>query len=372
MERKVVVIGGAGGSGGGAVAVSEAPRVDRRITVTHAGGAGGRDVALAETSEPKVIEIRRVIHGEDGAADGKEVGWLGVGSEEASEALAAQLNLKGGQGLVVTYVGPDSPAAKAGLQKNDVMLEFDGQMLVLPAQLRKLVQSRAEGDEVSLTILRSGAKQQMKATLGKTKAGVAHLGEGATWTGELQDLGRHFRELRVGDQMGEGMKHLRESLARSGVDKDSIRIEVRKGIEEARRAVGEALRGATNQSRTRIIMADRMLKDLKEKGITIDNNASVTVQSTGREVRTLVKTDDGGTMVLVADPRKRLTAHDKSGKLVFDGEVETKEQLEKVPAAIRDRVKEMLEELEKVKVPAAEAEGQREESAITDEAEKNS
>ena len=372
VEQKVVVVGGAGGGGGSAVAVAEAPGVEKKIIITHTGGAGEGGLTVAESGEPRVIEIRRVIRGEDGGAEGKEVAWLGVGTDEAGEALAAQLNLKGGQGLVITYVGPDSPAAKAGLQKNDVLLEFDGQMLVLPAQLRKLVQSRAEGDEVELTILRGGQKQQLKATLGKTKAGMALLGEGTGEPGDLQDLGRHFRELRLGGQMGDAMKLLRESLARSGVDKDSIRIEVRKGIEEARKAVEEALRGATNRTRAHIITADRVLKDLKEKGITIDNNASVTVQSTGREVRTLVKTDEAGTMVLVADPRKRLTAHDKAGKLVFDGEVETKEQMEKVPASIRDRVKEMFEELEKAKGPAVEDEEKSEESAVTDGDERNS
>jgi S1-C subfamily serine protease len=36
-------------------------------------------------------------------------------------------------------VAPDSPAAKAGLEKNDVLAELEGQLLVVPAQLRKLV-----------------------------------------------------------------------------------------------------------------------------------------------------------------------------------------------------------------------------------------
>jgi membrane-associated protease RseP (regulator of RpoE activity) len=369
VERKVTVIGGAGG---GAVAIAGTPdgaKVEQRVTVVGSGGvggAGGGAIAVAGVGgEPRVIEIRRVVGTEDGAGEGKEVAWLGVGTEEAPEALSAQLKLKGGQGLVVTYVGPDSPAAKAGLQKNDVLLELDGQMLVLPAQLRKLVQSRAEGDEVKLKILRSGQKQEVKATLGKTKAGVALLGEAGAWSGDFQDLGRHFRELRIGEQMGKEMKELHESLARAGINKDSIRVEVRKGIEEAQKAIEEALRSSTNRMRTHIT-ADRVLKDLRDKGITIDKDASVTVQSSGRQVRTIVKTDDSGTFVLVADPKKRLTAHDKDGKLLFDGEIESEEQIEKVPASIRDQVKEMIYELGKVKPPKAEDEEEAgEESSIT-------
>ena len=52
--------------------------------------------------------------------------WLGVGVEEASEALQSQLGLAPRVGLLVTYVTSDSPAAKAGLEKNDVLVEFEG------------------------------------------------------------------------------------------------------------------------------------------------------------------------------------------------------------------------------------------------------
>jgi len=378
VERKVVVVGGAGG-GGGTVTISGTPdgtKVERKVTVIGSGGSGGGGggvIALAEAGgDPKVIEIRRVLGAEDGAAEGKETAYLGVGTEEAPEALASQLKLKGGQGLVVTYVGSDSPAAKAGLQKNDVLLELDGQMLVLPAQLRKLVQNRAEGDEVELKVLRSGQEQEFKATLGKTKAGQALFGEGGAWTGDLKLLGKQFRDLHVGEQLGEEMKTLHESLARAGVNKDKIRVEVRKGIEDAQKAIEEVLRSSTNRIRTHIT-ADRVLKDLRDKGITIDKDASVTVQSHGRQVRTIVKTDDTGTFVLVADPKKRLTAHDKDGKLIFDGEIESEEQIEKVPASIRSHVKDMIEELDKAKFPRAELdEDAGEESSITITPEKNS
>jgi len=372
VESHVTIFGGAGGSSGGAVAIAASPegtKVERKITVIGKGGAGGGGGAVAiagSGGDPKVIEIRRVVGGEEGASEGKEVAFLGVGTEEAPEALASQLKLKNGEGLVVTYVGSDSPAAKAGIQKNDVLLELDGQMLVLPAQLRKLVQSRAEGDEVTLTILRSGQREQIKATLGKTKVGVALLGDGATWTADLQDLGRHLRELRIDEQVGEGMKDLRESLAKAGVNKEAIRIEVRKGIEEARKALDEALRSSGNASRAQIT-AERVLKDLYDKGITIDKDASVTVKSHGRQIRTIVQTDDTGTFVLIADPKKRLTAHDKDGNLIFDGEIETEEQMEKVPPSIRDRVKKMVDELSKAKAPQVlEDEGAEEKSSLTE------
>ena len=40
-----------------------------------------------------------------------------------------------GKGLLVTYVATNSPAAKASLQKNDLLVEMDGQKLVLPGAI---------------------------------------------------------------------------------------------------------------------------------------------------------------------------------------------------------------------------------------------
>ena len=97
----------------------------------------------------------------------KDQAWLGVSIEEGSEALASQLGLPPGAGLVVIYVAPDSPAAKAGLQKNDVLAKLDGQLLVVPAQLRKLIQVHKQGDTVELVFYRAGKKQTVSATLGQ-------------------------------------------------------------------------------------------------------------------------------------------------------------------------------------------------------------
>jgi hypothetical protein len=58
----------------------------------------------------------------------------------------------------------------------------------------------------------------------------------------------------------------------------------------------------------------------------------------------------------VANPKKRLTAHDKDGKLAFDGEIETSEQQEKVPKDVWKKVQPMIEQLNQAieNAPAAE------------------
>ena len=90
-----------------------------------------------------------------------------MGVDETTETLASQLDIKPGEGLVVSYVSSNSPAGAAGLRKNDVLVELDGQMLVDPAQLRKLVQMHAAGDSVNVTFYRAGKKQSATAKLAK-------------------------------------------------------------------------------------------------------------------------------------------------------------------------------------------------------------
>ena len=56
---------------------------------------------------------------------------LGIVPGTVPQALVAQLELSGFPGVLVTKVMPDSPAAKAGLQENDVMVKLGESIKVL-------------------------------------------------------------------------------------------------------------------------------------------------------------------------------------------------------------------------------------------------
>jgi len=290
-----------------------------------AGAISGDDKLLIEAIEP-----------ESATVDAKQVAWLGVATEECSEALASQLGLNGGEGLLVSHVVADSPAAKVGLQKNDVLTDFDGQLLVHPAQLRKLILLHKESDKVKLTYYRSGKKETVEASIGK-HAAMANNDEWRAFQGQW------VNQLPM-TEVHQQLKGLRESLKEAGVDKEAINVEVRRGIEEARKAIQQALRQATNAART-FGPAAREFQELARHGVDVDKDATVIVKSKHESVRSIVKTDDSGTYVIVANPKKQLTAHDKSGKLLFDGSIETPEEQDKVPREVWDRVKPMIEQL---------------------------
>ncbi|MBX6312377.1 MAG: PDZ domain-containing protein [Isosphaeraceae bacterium] len=99
--------------------------------------------------------IELTIKGRRGREAAVSEHWIGVSVSPADEILREQLDLPEGQGLVVTEVVPDSPAAKAGLKKNDILLTFDGKPLGDIKALVDQVQA-ADGKSVSLKVLRGG------------------------------------------------------------------------------------------------------------------------------------------------------------------------------------------------------------------------
>jgi hypothetical protein len=269
----------------------------------------------------------------------KKVTWLGAAIDEVPEVVTAQLGLDPGVGLVVTYVATNSPAAKAGLQKNDLLVEFEGQPLVHPQQLRKLVQVRKEGDTVKLMFYRAGKKQTVSATLAKTVTGFGlnDMPGGQGYGGTF----RQFGDLPMGDAFREQMKALREQMGKVKIDQKQVQEEIRRSMEEVRKTYREAIRQATNANS----VLGPILEDLARMGASVDNDASVTVRSSGRSAKSLVKADDSGTIIMVRNPSLHLTAHDKDGKLLFDGEIETPEQRAQVPRELWIKVEPLLKKM---------------------------
>jgi membrane-associated protease RseP (regulator of RpoE activity) len=91
--------------------------------------------------------------------------WLGVTMEPVSDELRAQLPIEKGAGLVLRSVIPDGPAAQAGLQKNDVLVKLDDQILVNGNQLCALVLMKKDGEKVRLTYFRGGKSSTTEAQI---------------------------------------------------------------------------------------------------------------------------------------------------------------------------------------------------------------
>jgi hypothetical protein len=240
--------------------------------------------------------------------------YLGVDTSQVPTVVSDQLGLAKGFGLVVDYVEPNSPAATAGVQQNDILKMLNDQILLEPSQLRKLLQTFTEGTEVTLTVLRKGQEQKLTVKLAKKEVPQRHSmfpGGNHDWHWDFDATG----DLK--EQMQELKEQLKEQL---GDQRGIIRDAVTQAHEAARRARDDARRAA---DQLRIFFED----DGAVKASKIDLGKAQIVFS-----------DDKGELKLAnVDGRKLLTAKDPQGKLLFSGPVETKEDLDKMPADVRDR-----------------------------------
>ncbi|MGI8979273.1 MAG: Do family serine endopeptidase [Pirellulaceae bacterium] len=91
--------------------------------------------------------------------------YLGVGIQPVSQELAGEFGLKTPSGALVTDVFPDSPAAKAGIQQQDVIVEFAGQPIAHSAQLPAIAGRTQIGSKQSVVVLRDGKRVELSLTL---------------------------------------------------------------------------------------------------------------------------------------------------------------------------------------------------------------
>ena len=82
--------------------------------------------------------------------------WLGVKTQGLTGDMAKSLGLAAPQGVVVTDVWPQGPAARAGLAQGDVIISVNGQLVNDDAGLNYTVATRGAGEEVSLSVRRNG------------------------------------------------------------------------------------------------------------------------------------------------------------------------------------------------------------------------
>ncbi|HTQ58583.1 MAG TPA: PDZ domain-containing protein [Candidatus Solibacter sp.] len=104
-----------------------------------------------------------IFMGDEGAS------WLGVESQEVTSDKVKELKLPAERGVLLGRIVPDSPAAKAGLQDNDVITEINGQRVEGEAQFRRMIHEIPSGRTAQFTIWRNGRAQPISVTLGKSE-----------------------------------------------------------------------------------------------------------------------------------------------------------------------------------------------------------
>jgi len=140
------------------------------ICITAAHGASGKCVAYGVGGPPGRTTVVRVGRDEPaGQAKEKSAAevavrkasskWIGVTLSPVPAPLAAHI---GGEGLMITNIAKDSPADKAGLERYDVILEFDRRKVQSMEDLVDAIAATATDTSVEMTIVRGGSRSTVK------------------------------------------------------------------------------------------------------------------------------------------------------------------------------------------------------------------
>ncbi len=123
--------------------------------------------------------------------------FLGVGTEDISKENMGRYGMREVRGVGVTQVVKDSPAEKAGLKKDDVILRFDGESVTSARKLSRLVSESSPDQSVRITISRGGAEQEISATL--SKQNMKNLMGAGIRDDVLKGIEKDWPEIKAGD-----------------------------------------------------------------------------------------------------------------------------------------------------------------------------
>jgi serine protease Do len=148
------------GNSGGALVNTRGELIGINTAIISNGGGGNQGIGfavpvnMARTVMEQILKTGKVTRG-----------FLGVSIQEVTPDLAKAFNLPSAEGALVGDVTPDSPGAKAGLQKGDVITALNGQKVSDYHDLRLRISQTAPNTAVKLEVYRNGQKQEMSATL---------------------------------------------------------------------------------------------------------------------------------------------------------------------------------------------------------------
>jgi serine protease Do len=144
------------------------------IGINTAIVAGGTGIGFAIPSN-----LARKIYTEIHAKGKVTRGWLGVSIQPLTPELAKSFGTKDSKGVLISDVIPDSPAAKAGIQPGDILLEFEGKKMESPGDLQRAVGLTSPGTSAKMRVLREKGERTVEVKIAEAsdeREAAARLG----------------------------------------------------------------------------------------------------------------------------------------------------------------------------------------------------
>jgi len=126
-------------------------------------------------------------------------GWLGVVIQPVTPELTEHLELDEPNGALVSRVLPDGPAAEAGIEHRDVIVEFDGKTIGDWNELPRVVAATPVDKKVKVVVIRDGERKTFRVHVAKLEDGEAQElasapSESSVFGLRVQDLDRELAE----------------------------------------------------------------------------------------------------------------------------------------------------------------------------------
>ncbi|HTQ40407.1 MAG TPA: PDZ domain-containing protein [Pirellulales bacterium] len=195
------------------------------LAVAGLVGVVGVILAADKSTSKSTPPLKMVAANSTMKTGAKTQAYLGIGVASLPQALVSQLPsvLGEGFGLLVASVAPGSPAEKAGLKADDVLITYDDQRLYSPEQFVKLVRYDKPERQVKLGVVHDGKSEDLKVDLGE------HSPEASE---SPQSMGMHWpmsmhaqRPMTAEDE--EASWNSFDSLSLSRTSKDQFKAEIK-------------------------------------------------------------------------------------------------------------------------------------------------
>jgi hypothetical protein len=266
-------------------------------------------------------------------APSKPTPYIGVITTPPPAVLSAQLGLSEGFGLVVSDVLPDSPAAKAGVQRYDVLTKFNDQQLVDSGQFSTLVRALKKDTEASLTLVRKAQEQKVTVKIDE----------------RLLPERRSFPY--PGGFPGGDMRRMQNDFDRGPMDPHR---------QDKMRAYGEKMREFQDRMKDwqknpsaekpkppeppsgdgAAIQPEDILREVRPGGVArirlLRPDGAVTYNMAN--ARLVMKDDSGEVELTMHDGKRSLVARNAQGETIFDGPIDTEDQRKGLPEDVRKKI----------------------------------
>jgi serine protease Do len=170
--------------------------------------------------------------------------------QKVTPDIAESLGYDDASGALVSEVMPDGPAAAAGLEQGDVIVEYDGEPVKESADLPRLVARTPVGDRVGVTVLRGDRRRDFTVEIGELQDEAVTV---PTATGEGLGMSVQTLTAEIAENLGldRGLNGVVVTAvdpdgpaAEAGIRRGDVLLEVnRRPIRNARQ-YEKALRGA--------------------------------------------------------------------------------------------------------------------------------